>query len=119
MLEQLLANVLLDAGTYSQRKVGLLRHPHGFVSTARVSDGVKLYETAVQDDRYIMGDSMCIVENYDTLTEAQAGHTRWCAVMSTDGQLPQALVDCGNGLGGLTKELDLVYERIDMLNANL
>ena len=97
----------LDAGNYNSRKVGRDETPHGFVSTVCVSDGVKPYETAVQDSRYAHpstgADSMVIVENYDTIEEAKAGHAKWVAKMTGPREaLPFNLIDCGNGLGGLS-----------------
>lgn len=86
-------NFLLDAGNYEQRKIAKDEFDWGFISTCRVSDGVKDFETAVQHKRY--GGSMTIVENYDTAEEAAEGHKRWVKTM-TAKKLPKKLIDCNN-----------------------
>lgn len=90
---------LQDAGNYETRKVGNDTFDWGFVSTCRVSDGRKPYETAVEHNRYVRADGkrdeMCIVENYDTPEEAAAGHARWVAAM-TSAEPPATLKDCCN-----------------------
>jgi hypothetical protein len=90
---------LQDMGNYETRKVGNDKFDWGFVSTCRVSDGRKPYETAVEHNRYVRADGkrdeMCIVENYDTREEAEKGHAKWVAAM-TGKDLPATLTDCCN-----------------------
>jgi len=91
-----------DMGNYEERKVALTEHGHGFISTARVSDGAHDYETAVDDDRYTRDDgtkTMAIVESYDTKEKAAAGHLRWVAAI-TGKKLPVTLTDCGKSKVG-------------------
>lgn len=66
-----------------------------FISTARVSDGSKPYETAIRSVLYDMDGSMCIVEAYNTKEDAKAGHEKWLEIM-TNGPWPDELVDCQN-----------------------
>lgn len=87
-------NFFEDMGNYSDRKVGRDNFDWGFVSTAKVSDGRKPYETAVEHKEYNDGD-MVIVDCYDTKEEAEKGHAKWVANM-TDKTLPEKLVDCAN-----------------------
>ncbi len=86
--------------TYDQRCVGTVDHPHGFISTAYVPDGDLPYETAVGEDRYTMPADMdmLIVEAYPSKQEAEIGHRKWVAIMSSWEFLPDELVDCGNGV---------------------
>ena len=85
---------LLMAGTYDSRAVGRDEFDWGFVSTARVNDGRRPFETAVEHTAY-NGGRMVIVESYLTEDAAAKGHVRWVATMTAD-ELPDALVDCGN-----------------------
>jgi len=85
---------LNDIGNYDQRKVGRDDFDWGFVSTARVSDGRKPYETAVKHAKYGDGE-MVIVECYDSKKEASEGHAKWLAAMTAD-VLPSKLTDCAN-----------------------
>ncbi len=89
-----------DIGNYQDRVVGRHDYKYGFVSTARVSDGKKPYETAIKDNRYQRvesetRDDMCIIENYDNKKEAETGHAKWVSIM-TD-KPPKTLKDCNNG----------------------
>lgn len=83
-----------DIGNYDDRKVGRDYFDWGFISTAKVSDGQKDYETAVEHPEYNDG-SMVIVDSYDTKEEAEAGHKKWVATMTSDN-LPEELVDIAN-----------------------
>lgn len=110
-----------DAGNYDQRRVGRDDFDWGFVSTARVSDGVKPYETAIQSEEYAppadptKTDAMVIVESYDTADEARAGHAKWRALM-IDAP-PAELVDCGNGLGGMAGIIEYREVRLSSADA--
>ena len=99
---------LLDMGNYESRKVGKWETENGeqMVSTVRVSDGQKAYETAFQHPDYNDG-KMVIVEAYDTHEEAVTGHEKWEQVM-TAGPLPDALRDCCNA--GVAQLLDVISE---------
>ena len=83
-----------DAGNYEERRIGRDDYPWGFISTCRVSDGAKPYETAVEHGNYNNGE-IVIVENYDTKEDAAAGHARWIARM-TIPPLPATLYGCNN-----------------------
>jgi len=79
-------------GTYESRKVGRLDTEDGVsVSTARVTDSDKPYETAVMHPRY-KKDEWIIVECYDTKAEAKEGHEKWVKTM-TSKTLPATLMD--------------------------
>lgn len=80
-------------GSYKSRKVDRFEADWGFISTARVTDGSKPYETAVQHKDYGDGN-MVIVECYDTKEQAQAGHVKWVGIMTSNP--PDELVDCNN-----------------------
>jgi hypothetical protein len=95
---------MLDIGNYEERKVGRFEAPWGFVSTVRVSDGAKPYETAVAHKDY-MSSGMVIVEAYDTKEEAALGHAKWVTTM-TSSPLPSSLKDCANaGIAALGEAL--------------
>ncbi len=81
---------------YDARKVGRWDNDEGtrMVSTAKVNDGAKPFETAFKHERY-NGGAMVIVEAYDSREEALAGHARWEAIM-VNGPLPDELRDCAN-----------------------
>lgn len=81
-------------GNYDSRKIGRDDYDWGFISTCRVSDGDKPYETAVEHKSYNNG-KMVIVESYDTKDEAKAGHAKWIATMTAE-TLPDSLTDCAN-----------------------
>lgn len=105
---------LNDYGNYEARKVGRDNFDWGFVSSCRVSDGAKPYETAVKHSRY-RSDGMVIVEAYETKEEALAGHKKWVKKM-TGKKLPAKLVDCNNSeLGQLIEALggDNEYPLLD------
>lgn len=104
-------NFLLDAGNYAERCVGRWDDEDKMVSTARVSDGAKPYETAFAHPDYNDG-IMVIVEAYNTREEAKAGHEKWLKVM-TEGPLPDLLFDCLNSeLASLIYDQgELSYER--------
>jgi hypothetical protein len=66
------------------------------VDTCAVSDGFKLYETAV--GHYLYNDgSLIIVGAYETRLEAIAGHAYWVRTM-TDNPLPPFLRVCTNDI---------------------
>jgi hypothetical protein len=79
--------------TYEDRKVDCYESDTLLISTARVLDGDKPFETAVEHPDYNEGE-MVIVEAYDTEEEAKSGHDRWVHCMTTDP--PEQLVDCRN-----------------------
>jgi hypothetical protein len=87
---------LNDLGNYETRRIGRHDAEWGFISTARVSDGRQPYETAVCHARYRDAGKMVIVEAYDTSADAEAGHARWVAAMTSE-TLPASLTDCLNG----------------------
>lgn len=96
-------NFFVMMGNYEDRKVARDEFSWGFISTVSVTDGEKTYETAVKHERYSKGGSMIIVENYDTKSEAEAGHAKWVKTM-TAKKLPDKLVDCCNaGIAQLCK----------------
>ncbi len=101
-----------DIGNYSQRVVGRYDSDDGdkMVSTARVNDGRKPYETAFQHPEYNDGN-MVIVEAYDTKEQAAEGHDKWLKVM-TEGPLPDVLVDCQNSeVSSLLNSADMRFAR--------
>jgi hypothetical protein len=84
-----------DAGNYPQRNVDRFEDGHGLiVDTARVSDGVLPFETAVSHPSYVDRGKWVIVEAYATRDESRVGHAQWVAKMQ--GPLPDKLVDCAN-----------------------
>jgi hypothetical protein len=111
---------LQDWGNYADRKVGRDSYPHGWISTAAVSDGAKPYETAVNDSRYSRANGekeMVIVDAYDTIEDARAGHAKWLAAMTADAP-PLYLDDCFNSEVGrlaasLTDEPDYLRQTLD------
>ena len=70
-----------DIGNYEDRKVARDDFKWGFISTARVSDGRKPFETAIKHPNYNKG-SMVIVESYLTKQEALKGHAKWKTAMT-------------------------------------
>lgn len=76
---------------YADRKVDRYEKGKLFVSTARVTDSSKPFETAVSHPNYD-GGKIVIVELYDTLKGAQAGHKKWVRTM-TAKKLPKSLRD--------------------------
>lgn len=87
-----------NVGTYADRKVDLFKDDDKnlFISTAKVSDGFKPFETAVGHPEYD-GGKLIIVEAYDTKEKAQEGHNKWVKVMTSE-VLPDFLVDCCNNV---------------------
>lgn len=85
---------LLDVDNYKQRKVARFETTDLIVSTARVSDGLKPFETAVKHPNYNEGN-IVIVESYNTKKQAQQGHNKWIKVMTAETLL-LSLVDCLN-----------------------
>ena len=85
---------LNDMENYESRCVDRFETDWGFISTARVSDGQKPFETGVKHNRY-HDNRLTIVEAYDTVEEAKAGHERWVSTM-TAAELPESLTDCEN-----------------------
>jgi hypothetical protein len=86
-------NIFSMVGNYEDRKVGRFDDEATglVVSTARVSDSDRPYETAIGHPGYNDGKYV-IVEMYDTHEEAEAGHARWVGAM-TGGDLPKSLRD--------------------------
>lgn len=97
-LLQVLAGIGSNAGTYEDRKVDVFQDNEKkiFISTAKVNDGFKPFETAVSYPDYD-GGKLIIVESYNTKEEAQQGHNKWIKVMTSE-VLPDFLVDCCNTL---------------------
>ncbi len=88
------------AGTYKDRVVDNYTQGSLVVDTARVTDAVKDYETAVMHPEYNNG-GFVVVETYNTKAEAEVGHAKWVAAM-TAAELPTELVDVsGSGIGEL------------------
>lgn len=85
-----------DMGNLEARKVEQWHSDDGMrmVSTVRVSDGAKPFETAFEHPEYNDG-GMIIVEAYETREDALAGHGRWLKIM-LDGPLPDEITDCCN-----------------------
>lgn len=76
---------------YEDRKVDRYEEGNLLVDTCSVTDAAQPYETAVAHPNYNGGD-IVIVECYDTKQEAQDGHNRWVAIMTTF-PLPVKLLD--------------------------
>lgn len=70
-------------GNYEDRKVDNFEQGDLVVDTCAVTDSTQPYETAVQHPRY-NGGKWVIVELYPTKEEAQEGHNRWVATMTTN-----------------------------------
>ncbi len=87
---------LNDLDDYEERKVARYEKDDLMVDTARVSDGVKPFETAIEHPNY-NGGEMVIVENYDTIKQAKSGHKKWVELM-TSFPLPTELPECGNAM---------------------
>jgi len=91
-------------GTYEARKVARLEQDDLVVSTARVTDSNRPYETGISHPNYSDG-KWVIVESYDSLEDAKAGHDKWVGRMTTE-PLPAQLVDCANsGIGQFVRSL--------------
>ena len=102
---------LLDAENYEDRMIDRGEFDWGFISTAKVSEGERPYETAVQSSDYGNADDledtngMIIVEAYDSAEDAQKGHNRWVKTMTKNP--PEELVDCLNsGWASLLETID-------------
>ena len=87
-------NFFSMADNYEDRKVDRYEADGMIIDTASVTDGNQPYETGICHPEYNKGDWV-IVEAYDTKEEAQAGHEKWVARM-TSGNLPSSLRDCQN-----------------------
>ena len=103
-----------DIGSYEDRKVDRWdsEDMNTMVSTAKVSDGRKPFETAVMHPAYNNGN-MVIVSCYDTKEEAQIGHDKWLNLVHAD-KLPQPLIDCANAeIGQILDAIggDMAFER--------
>lgn len=95
---------------YEKRMVDRYEVNGLIVSTAKVNDGIQLFETAVSSKEY--GNSRYIVvESYDTREEAQEGHNRWVQKMTTCP--PSILVECQNSITSqLLDQEDLTFHRV-------
>lgn len=82
---------LKDTDNYEDRKVARFEQGDVLVSTARVSDSLQPFETAVAHPDYNNG-KLVIVQMYDTKEEASIGHNKWVKLMTSDN-LPDELVD--------------------------
>jgi len=82
---------ILDLDNYEERKIDRYEDGNTIISTAKVSDAVKPYETAVSHKSY-NGNNWVIVEDYYDPAEAQQGHNRWVKTMTSDS-LPEQLTD--------------------------
>lgn len=101
-----------DTGNYDDRKVDRSEFDWGFVSTARVSDGSKPYETGIMNLLY--HTSVITVEAYDTKEDAIEGHKKWVKIMNENP--PDTLTDCCNAdISSLGKSLgcDFTYKRME------
>jgi hypothetical protein len=77
-------------GTYDSRKVdNTVVNSEIVVDTCAVTDSAQPYETGIESKLYNDG-SWVIVELYDTIEEAQAGHDRWVEKMANP---PKELID--------------------------
>ena len=83
---------LQDMENYEERKVNKTDYDWGMISTAKVSDGRKPYETAVKHRDY-NDEKMVIVDCYDTIEEAEKGHDKWIVTMESP---PEELKDIAN-----------------------
>lgn len=97
---------MLNADPYEFRMVDRTETPNGFISTCRVTDGAKPFETAVMDSRYLYdgkpneADAMIIAETYDSAEDAKIGHERWRDLMLAT-EPPAKITDCNNGFSGV------------------
>src|SRR5436309_3034752 len=76
-------------GNYEQRKVERYDKGNLMVSTARNTDSDQPFETAIAHPKYNDG-KIVVVEMYDDMESAKAGHLRWVKTM-TAKQLPKTL----------------------------
>jgi len=85
-----------DIGNHESRQVDRHEIDGMIIDTARVSDGLHPFETAVSHPRYNYGNWV-IVESYTNIKEANRGHDKWVKIMTSE-ELPASLKDCGNAL---------------------
>ena len=80
---------------YEDRMVGRLddENLQLSVSTIKVTDSRKPYETAVASPSF-RGGKWVIVGTYNSREEAQEGHDKWVKVMTAE-ILPEKLIDVG------------------------
>ena len=98
-------------GNYDERRVDRYENDEILVSTVEVTDGDKPFETAIKHPEYGKTGAMIIVEKYDTVEQAQKGHTKWVELVKTD-TLPDTLVDCQNAaVSKLINAENLTYTR--------
>lgn len=83
---------LHDAFNYPDRVVGRFERPGLLISTARVSDSTRPFETYVRRGRVLSGD-FAVVEEYDNAGDAAVGHELWVMLLTHDPN--RALVDRG------------------------
>lgn len=102
-------NFFQDFTTYEQRKVARFEQGPLTVSTTRVSDGKRPYETSIKHPDYNRGKWLP-VEAYNTREEAEAEHERWVQRM-TANPLPDSLTDCCNSeIGQLARDMGMPTE---------
>lgn len=89
----MLFDFLKMAGNYEERKVARYQEGNLTVSTCRVCDSKFAFETVVAHSAYKEGNFI-VVENYNTVEEAEGGHERWVKRM-TRGTLPESLTEVG------------------------
>ncbi len=80
--------------TYDRRKVARDEYDWGYISTAKVIDSIRPYETAIKHKKY--QNRLIIVEKYDSAEDAGKGHKVWVKRMSAT-VLPtslQGVSDC-------------------------
>ena len=94
------------AYNYEDRKVDRYEQDDVLVSTARVTDSNRPFETAISHPKYNGGDFV-IVEKYDTREDAQVGHDKWVNAITSDN-LPSELRDASDN--GLTSLLDILED---------
>lgn len=85
---------LLMADNYEDRAVDRFESEDMIIDTCFCNDGKLPYETAVQHKEY-NDNKWIIVENYPDKEQAQKGHDKWVAIM-TSKELPEFLQDCQN-----------------------
>ena len=76
---------------YEDRKVDRNDIKGGYISTARVTDSIEPYETAVRHVNY-NSDRLVIVEMYDDIDDAKLGHEKWVGMFSKK-KLPDQIMD--------------------------
>ena len=78
-----LFDFLQDFGNYEERAIDRFEGNELLVDTCRVSDSTQPFETAVAHPTYNKG-KIVIVEQYDTVEDAQAGHDKWVDLMTNN-----------------------------------